>query len=356
MAKHYLLYAHGGAYNHGSEASVKCDIELLRRISPGCRITLSSHFPEQDRQFGIDADEIIGRNMNGKTPEEIYAETIDRITPETICLSVGGDCYCYPNWQRYAAIHNAAIRRGAKSVLWSCSLEPSMIDDEMKEVLRSHTLICARESVTFNTLKKLGFTNIVQTADIAFTLKAKPTRIPDGKYVVLNLSPLVIRKNPDALGAYQQLVDELLNKTDYRIALVPHVEVSVDNDFEALSQLHGDESRIFRVPTGLSAAEYKYIISKSEFCAAARTHVTIAAWSSLVPTLAVGYSAKARGIAGDLGQGGFVLDIGSLDGGKLCAAFRELVSGSAEIKDVLSVKVPQCVDRAVCVDACSCLM
>lgn len=31
--RHYLLYAHGGAYNHGSEASVKCDIALLRRIS-----------------------------------------------------------------------------------------------------------------------------------------------------------------------------------------------------------------------------------------------------------------------------------------------------------------------------------
>ena len=27
--KHYLLYAHGGAYNHGSEVSVKCDIALL---------------------------------------------------------------------------------------------------------------------------------------------------------------------------------------------------------------------------------------------------------------------------------------------------------------------------------------
>lgn len=326
---------------------MKCDIRLLRKISPGCRITLSSHFPEQDRQFGIDADEIIGRDMNGKAPEEIYAETISRITPDTVCLSVGGDCYCYPNWQRYAAIHNIAIKRGAKSILWSCSLEPSMIDNEMKEVLRSHTLICARESVTFNTLKELGFTNIVQTADIAFTLEPEPTRIPDGRYVVLNLSPLVIRRNPAALNAFQRLVDELLSKTDYQIAFVPHVEVSVDNDFEALSQLHGDESRIFRVPTGLTAAEYKYVISKSEFCVAARTHATIAAWSSLVPTLAVGYSAKARGIAADLGQSGYVADIASLDGEKLCRAFWELEANSEEVKAVLKVKVRECTDRAV---------
>lgn len=349
--KHYLLYAHGGAYNHGSEASVKCDIALLRKISPNCKITLSSHFPEQDKQLGIDADEIIGRDMNGKTDEEIYAETIKRITPETICLSVGGDCYCYPNWQRYAAIHRAAIERGARSILWSCSLEPSMIDEEMTNVLRSHTLICTRESVTYNTLKERGFTNIILTADIAFTLEPKQTAIPDRNYVVLNLSPLVIRKNPNVLTAYQQLVDEILRKTDYAIALVPHVEVSVDNDYEALSQLHGDESRILRVPTGLSAAEYKYIISKAEFCVAARTHATIAAWSSGVPTLAVGYSAKARGIAEDLGQGEFVLGVNSLDGNSLCEKFFQLKAQKETIHSALKKRVQYCKENAVSVKA-----
>ena len=345
--KHYLLYAHGGAYNHGSEASVKCDIELLRKISPDCKITLSTHFPEQDKQFNIPADEIIGRNPNGITNEEMYADTINCITSETICLSVGGDCYCYPNWQRYAAIHNAAISKGAKSILWSCSVEPSMIDEEMLDVFRTHTLICARESVSFNALKEMGLNNVVQTADIAFTLEPRETRIPQGKYITLNLSPLVIRKNPDVLTAYQSLINEIISETDINIALVPHVEVSVDNDFESLSQLKGDESRIYRVPTGLSAAEYKYIISKAEYCVAARTHATIAAWSSFVPTIAVGYSAKARGIAADLGQSDFVLDIDSLDGDKLCSTFSRMCSQGADIKRVLVEKVKLSKQRAV---------
>ena len=345
--KHYLLYAHGGAYNHGSEASVKCDIALLRRISPDCKITLSSHFPEQDRQFNIEADEIIGRNLNGKTNEEIYADTISRITPETICLSVGGDCYCYPNWQRYACIHKKAIEKGAKSILWSCSLEPSIIDDEMLEVLRSHTLISARESVTFGALKKLGLTNVVQTADIAFTLEPKKAEIPIGRYVVLNLSPLVIRRNPNVLAAYQRLVDEILSKTDYNIALLPHVEVSVDNDFEALSRLKGNEERIFRVPVGLSAAEYKYIISKSEVCVAARTHATIAAWSSGVPALAVGYSAKARGIARDLGQEEYLLDVSTFAGDAMCKMFFDMLNRKIYIKNVLVEKSLKSVERAI---------
>lgn len=353
--KHYLLYAHGGAYNHGSEASVKCDIKLLRRISPNCKITLSSHFPEQDRQLRIEADEIVGRNLNGKTNEEIYADTISSIMPETIALSVGGDCYCYPNWQRYAAIHNAAIKRGAKSILWSCSLEPSLFDKEMLEVLRTHTLICARESFTYNALKKRGFANVVQTADIAFTLEPEKTEIPDGAYIAINLSPLVMRKNPNIRSAYQNLVDHILENTRYWIALVPHVEVSVDNDVEALAQLKGDESRIFRVPVGLNAAQYKYVISKADFCVASRTHATIAAWSSLVPTIAVGYSLKARGIAEDLGQGRFVMDAGTLDGDALCSAFDRLISGKAEIIDVLAEKVPICTKLAICEDVISIL-
>lgn len=44
----------------------------------------------------------------------------------------------------------------------------------------------------------------------------------------------------------------------------------------------------------------KNIISKSEFFIGARTHATIAAYSTSVPTLVIGYSVKARGIAKDL--------------------------------------------------------
>ncbi|MBP5605905.1 MAG: polysaccharide pyruvyl transferase family protein [Ruminiclostridium sp.] len=327
--KHYLLYGHGGSYNHGSEASVKCDIGLLRRISPGCRITLSSHFPEQDRQLNIDADEIIGRSTDAETYEEMYAETIARITPETICLSVGGDTYCYPAWQRYAAIHNAAKKIGAKSILWSCSLEPPMIDDEMLGVLRTHDLIAARESITAGALRELGLDNVVQIPDIAFGLTPEETKIPDKKYVSVNLSPLVIRKNPDVLTAYQALVDEILDRTDLDIAFVPHVEVSVDNDKDALDMLRGDESRIFRVPAGLCAARYKYIIGHSEICVASRTHATIAAWSCGVPAIAVGYSTKARGIARDLGQEEWVTDVKELTENTLAGMFAKMIHDPA---------------------------
>ena len=45
--------------------------------------------------------------------------------------------------------------------------------------------------------------------------------------------------------------------------------------------------------------ELKGYISRCRFFIGARTHATIAAYSSQVPTLVVGYSVKAKGIAKD---------------------------------------------------------
>lgn len=46
--------------------------------------------------------------------------------------------------------------------------------------------------------------------------------------------------------------------------------------------------------------ELKGYISRCRFFVGARTHATIAAYSTAVPTLVVGYSTKAKGIAKDL--------------------------------------------------------
>ena len=54
-----LLYGHGGAYNHGAEAILVTTIDCIRNRVPKIRIGLSTHFKEQDIEFGIDTDEIL---------------------------------------------------------------------------------------------------------------------------------------------------------------------------------------------------------------------------------------------------------------------------------------------------------
>jgi polysaccharide pyruvyl transferase WcaK-like protein len=160
--------------------------------------------------------------------------------------------------------------------------------------------------------------------DIAFDLVPEPYDIGIENYAALNVSPLVIRKNPMALNAFRALVDYILAETDLNIALVPHVVQPVDNDYDALREfdIRGNE-RIALVSDKLSAAQYKHIISKAKFCISARTHAAIAAYSSGVPTLAVAYSVKAHGIAKEFGLP--VIDIAEINNERdLIGKFRRM--------------------------------
>ena len=60
------------------------------------------------------------------------------------------------------------------------------------------------------------------------------------------------------------------------------------------------QEKIFVIPPIYNAPETKWIISKMKFFAGARTHSTIAALSSYVPTLSFAYSIKAKGINKDI--------------------------------------------------------
>ncbi len=341
MKKHYLLYGHGGCYNHGAEAATRCTIQLLRECSPGCTITVATHFAGQDKEFALPADTLLQSNMAGKSWGEMYAAAVASISPTTTCLHVGGDNYCYPNWERYAFIHKAALARGARSILWSCSLEPSMLNAEMAEVLRTHHAIFARESTTVEALEKCGCSGVVQMADIAFKLDAQKTQLPFHNYLAVNISPLVVRRNPKVFGAFQKLIDYVLAETDLNIALVPHVVMPMDNDCDILAELNLASDRVAMISGQLSAREYKYIISKARFCAATRTHACIAAYSSCIPTLAVGYSAKASGIAHDLGMESQFLQLDSIgDEKSMVEPFKRLLLEETKLKNQLEALMP----------------
>lgn len=75
-----------------------------------------------------------------------------------------------------------------------------------------------------------------------------------------------------------------------------------------------------------------------------RTHSTIAAYSSGVPTLVMGYSVKARGIARDLfgTEEGYVLPVQSLaDPEEIARAFLQLVNMENTILARLKADIPK---------------
>jgi polysaccharide pyruvyl transferase WcaK-like protein len=123
-----------------------------------------------------------------------------------------------------------------------------------------------------------------------------------------------------------------------------------NDDRVPLRELYNDFADSGRVVliADASCEELKGYIARLRFFVGARTHATIAAYSSLVPTLALGYSVKARGIALDLfgTEENYVVPVQSLKSETdLVAAFDWLRENEADIRKHLGEIMPEYVGR-----------
>lgn len=365
-----IMYAHGGSGNHGCEAIVRSTSELLRNYE---KILISSS-PEEDKKFHVDelcravkdrlpykkaSPDFIAAYIALKLRHDYipldkleYKGSASEVKIGDIALSVGGDNYCYADVEKYIMLHSIFLERGAKTVLWGCSVEPALLSREnvAKDIAR-YSLITARETISYEALKKIN-PNTVLVSDPAFTLETIVPELPEsfetGNTVGINLSPLV--KNSEKISGitvsnYKKLISYILDSTDMRIALIPHVTWEGNDDREALAELASffpEEKRIITFPE-MGCRELKGIISKCRFFIGARTHATIAAYSSCVPTLVVGYSVKARGIARDIfgTEDGYVLPVQELQAeSDLTDAFLSIAKREKEIKEHLQSVMP----------------
>ena len=147
------------------------------------------------------------------------------------------------------------------------------------------------------------------------------------------------------------MIQHILDNTDAYIALIPHVVWANNDDRIPLKQLYDDfdQNRRLILVDDHTAPELKYIISQCSFFIGARTHATIAAYSTGVPTLVVGYSVKARGIARDLfgTEEGYVLPVQQLrESDELTRAFVRLYEKRDEIRAHLGRTLPGYIARA----------
>lgn len=246
---------------------------------------------------------------NGKLQvKQIYSSFLKTIKKEDNYLVIGGDVYCYDKPRIYYRVNE--ILKNNKKILWGCSIEPDSIDDEMKKDLQGYNVIYARESITYEGLIAHGIKENVRIyPDPAFAMKTKECSLPkgfaEGNTIGINVSPLIADRETVqgiTLLNYRKLIRYILDTTDCQIALIPHVIWENSDDRMSLKELYHsfeNSSRVIMVE-GFPAEQIKYVISKCRFMIAARTHASIAAYSTCVPTLVVGYSVKARGIAKDL--------------------------------------------------------
>ncbi len=327
--KKVFLYNHGGSANHGCEALVRTTCSLFEDKE---RLCLFSEAPQQDFHYGLyeianiyPAVQAVSRFSFGflnaylhlKRTQDFfpmdvlpYRRSMKAFQKGDIEISVGGDVYCYEDYPKYIKLHELICRKGCKSVLLGCSLEEKLFDDPaFVRDMGQYSFISARETYTYRLLKQAGLKNIGYAPDTAFTLPSEELPLPcgfqDQNTIGINLSPLASEKESRpglAFENYKVLIRSILDRTDCAVALIPHVVWKGNDDRVILKQLYDEykeSGRVVMIPDH-TCMQLKGFISRCRFFVGARTHATIAAYSSYVPTLVLGYSIKSRGIAADL--------------------------------------------------------
>lgn len=373
-----LLYGNGSSGNHGCEAIARGTIALLGKEH---KYIINSADVEEDSHYGLsDIAALMPAKQKYKRDLQFlrayfnlklrnnyldldgltYTQGIKQIKDTVdIALSAGGDNYCYDGTEIYGWLNAAYHKAGIKTVLWGCSIEPDLINRAgMPQDLLRYNLIVARESISYNAIKQVQ-PHTILSPDPAFFMKPRPCDLDSrllhcNKIIGINASPYILQCESFAGMAYENyknLIRYILSETDAVIALIPHVVWASNDDREVLRQLYDDfdqDPRLVLVEDH-TAPELKYIISKCNFFVGARTHATIAAYSSAVPTLVVGYSVKARGIAGDLfgSEEGYVVPVQSLkEAGQLTGAFRILYEQRSGCRGHLQKILPEYCGRA----------
>ena len=371
------MYNHGGSENHGCEALVRTVCELFKEEN----LILYSEMPQQDLHYGIQqfANVKSAKNAYSKLspsfikayyslkkkndyfPLDIlpYRKTIKEFRTGDIEISVGGDIYCYDDYPKYIQLHQMICQRGCKTILLGCSLNEKLFNDpKFVEDMKSYDYISARESLTYELLKKAGFKSIGLSPDSAFTLPKEEVQLPssfvENNTVGINVSPLVMEREQEdnvLLDNYRNLIAYILNKTDYAVALIPHVIWEGNDDRSILNKLYDEFKKSERIAViqDCNCMQLKGYIAKCRFFVGARTHATIAAYSTEVPTLVVGYSIKSRGIAKDIfgSEENYVIPIEQIkEENKLTQAFIWLQENENHIKEHLKKRMPQYIKDA----------
>ena len=393
-----LLFVGNGPYrNRGCEAIVRGTMEILSdtfgvdlsvragvMASPeAVRLQAESETDPRITHFSVSQ---VGQRFSrkwwlaqaNKHLGTVFQHHVDDLHPHlaggAIALQVGGDNYSldYGRPLAFMAIDRMLKRHNVPVIIWGASVGPFDDDPDfapqMFEHLRNLDGIFVREPISRDYLARNGIeANLHQMADPAFLLpalapldRALEALVPEGA-IGINLSPLVarFRSGADGLSIWRTqavaLVAAVADRFDRPIVLVPHVGAPdpADDDFAFLEAVRSRLVGHCRVPLsilpqGLGAAESKWMIARCSLFVGARTHATIAALSSKVPTLSLSYSAKAIGINDDLfGHHDFCLSVRDLAPEVLVAQVSRLLAEEDSIRRHLDHVVPQAQARAL---------
>lgn len=382
--KKFVLVGHAGFYNRGCEAIVRTTTQMLREQFPGCEIALASYDAENDRHHPASKGIELLDNRAGRWSRTWFSWQMRKLMMQPVTcvdavpypvrravrgadavLQIGGDNftsdYGLSTNSLLLGLNELALAENVPLIFWGVSVGP-FDSPELEQAVMAHfrhaALITVRETVTRDYLREKGIIdNVVMVADPAMLLEPETFDVssfwPVAEHVLaVNISPLACRYRVSGDLDFGQvlvraIVDEVLTWDDWGVLLVPHVIKPPDNDdhaFMAAAIASMRQSpRVGIAPSDLDARQLKHLISECDMLIAARTHATIAGFSSGIPTISLAYSRKAHGINLDLyGHKQWLLDIRDVETPEeTLALIREAVSERTSLASQLRQRVPK---------------
>ncbi|MDV6346613.1 polysaccharide pyruvyl transferase family protein [Nitrosomonas sp. Is35] len=404
MINKYYFLGHETLTNRGCEALLRGISRTIREQCPGAEFFAPSFDIENDLKQWKDAKEM-GISFIPAYHLPLYVRVwgkIDKFVPQirhfwipspkipnsirqsfrgpVAGIMTGGDVlsldYGVPSLIKFIGQAETFMAEGHKLFLWAASVGPFESQPEVeKHVIRhlaKYSGISVRETSTRNYLDGLGLRNVKLVADPAFVMIPEPWDIsailpasPCEGFLGFNISPLIKRfRTDDAHVSEMELevvgfLRDVIKKTDLSIVLIPHVDGANssewNSDYLYMKRLIARidlppeiiTARISLAPRDMNAVQTKYLISQCRFFIGARTHATIAAWSTLVPTISIAYSIKAIGLNTDLfGDLRYVLETSKLSRMALWESLEKLRTDEQNIRKLLEQRIPEWQQRA----------
>lgn len=275
-----------------------------------------------------------------------------------ISLITGGDMLCYGN-NEVNYITDYLYSHNKKVVLWGCSVGKENLTPEKNVALKKFSCITTRESLTYDLLKnEMNLPNVYLFPDPAFVLNPEKCDLPvyfSKKLIGVNLSNFVGGNidNDTIFGKnIINLFDYILENTQYEIVLIPHVFWKGQDDRIACNYFYENfknNNRIHVLTTEkMTYCQIRYAISKCKFFIGARTHAMISAYSTCVPSIALGYSIKSKGIAKDLNMPDYtIIDYRNLENNdEIVKKFKKLQENEVYIRELLEEEMPNYIKTA----------
>jgi colanic acid/amylovoran biosynthesis protein len=398
--KRFYFAGHTHFGNRGCEALVRSTVALLRRefgdiqawvpsMDPaldgaqwpghereGVRLVPAPTFPESVRWWHRIVRAVPPLKAHWQPSATPAPEAARPLAECDAIVMTGGDVisldYGLPSLIWNTRLVEPWLDQGKPAILWAASVgpferEPAMVP-YMTRFLRKVGSISVRESISSAYLTGLGIGKVANATDPAFTLAPEsidtsafwPRDV--GKGVLgFNVSPLIQRYRPageDPAVLRREIATFLrgvIDELGLSVLLIPHVDPldgsphNSDSHYmrPLLAALADRADRIALVPPTLNAAQLKHVLSRTSYFIGARTHATVGAISSGVPTLSIAYSTKARGLNRDLfGDERHVVPTPAVSASELRQRLDALRLEEDAVRKHLEVTLPVWRDRA----------